>query len=171
MKWKDLILDSFERVPEELEGILKGLKKNDLDWQPHHECNSLGWTVWHLARVQDAQIADLAGKEQVYLADMWYTKFKRSPDPKDTGFGDTAAEVAAFESPNAEVLLGYIRSTTDRSRRVVTSITPAKLSRILDEPWFKPKPTIGVRLVSILADAHHHTGEASYIRGLWKAKK
>jgi len=81
MEWKELLLDGYGRIPQELEKILKGLTKADLDWQPHPACNSIGWTVWHLARVQDARIADLAGKEQVYLKDGRHAKFSRPGDP------------------------------------------------------------------------------------------
>jgi hypothetical protein len=171
MEWKDLVLDGYGRIPQELEEILKNVTKADLDWQPHPDCNSLGWTVWHLARVQDAQIAALMGWEQVYISGKWYTKFKRRADPKDTGFGDTAREVAAFKSPAKSVLLEYTRAVTEQSRRYITSLEPADLKRVLDEPWFQPLPTAAVRIVSILADGHQHTGEASYIRGLRAAMK
>jgi hypothetical protein len=170
MEWKGLILDGYDRMPQELEEVLKGLKKTDLDWQPKTECNSIGWTVWHLARVQDAQIAELMNEEQVYLKQKWYAKFERPTDPKDTGFGDTPQDVASFKSPSANVLSGYIRSTIDQSKTYINAISNTELDRVLDEPWFQPRPTVAVRLVSILADGHQHIGEASYIRGLLKAK-
>ena len=105
------------------------MKESDLNWQPNPECNSLGWTVWHLGRVEDAQIADLAGEEQVYLKAKWYAKFNRPPDGRDTGFGDTAEEVAAFRSPGAEVLLGYIKDSTEESKRYIRSLSSAELDR------------------------------------------
>jgi hypothetical protein len=169
MEWKELLLDGYGRIVKELEGILQGLSKHDLDWQPDPQCNSIGWTIWHMTRGQDAQIADLAGKEQIYLKEKWYEKFSRPADPKDTGFGDTAQQVGAFRSPLRTVLLGYLGATTEQSKSYINSIGPADLDRVLNEPWFTPLPTVGVRLVSILADGHHHTGEASYIRGLQKA--
>ncbi len=171
MEWRELIIDGYQRVPRELAKILEDLSEEDLDWQPSAVSNSLGWTVWHLARVQDAQIADLAGKGQVYLMEKWYTKFKRSPDGLDTGFGHSPQQVAGFRSPAAEVLLGYVRKTNEASRSYINSVTPADLERVLDEPWYQPRPTVAVRLVSILADAHQHPGEASYIRGLRAALK
>lgn len=170
MEWKGLLLDGYDRIPQELEEILKGLQEADLDWQPDKQCNSLGWTVWHLARVQDTQIAKLMSVEQVYLKDKWYARFNRPADPKDTGFGDTPQDVAGFKSPAPEVLLGYVRSAVDQSKHYINSISAADLDQVLDEPWFQPPPTAGVRLVSILADGHQHAGEASYIRGLLKAR-
>lgn len=54
MKWQDLIIDGYGRVLESLESALDGLSQADLDHQPKADCNSIGWIVWHLARVQDA---------------------------------------------------------------------------------------------------------------------
>ena len=168
MEWKELLLDGYERIPQELEKILAGLKPLDLDWRPNPECNSIGWTIWHLARVQDVQIANMMGEEQVYLKEKWFAKFNRPSDPRDSGFGATVQDVAGFKSPDRQVLLEYVKVTTDQSKRYIKSIPAGELDRVLDEPRFNPLPTVGVRLVSILADGHQHTGEASYICGLWK---
>jgi len=65
MKWKDLIINGYSRIPELLENVLKGLTQDDLDWQPRHDCNSIGWLIWHLTRQQYAQTASLMGKEQL----------------------------------------------------------------------------------------------------------
>jgi hypothetical protein len=169
MEWKSLLLDGYERIPQEVEEIIGGLLPEDLNWQPGPEGNSIGWIVWHLARVQDAQIADLMGEEQVYIKEKWYAKFNRPARRRDTGFGATRQEVAEFQSPDSQVLLEYVKATTRQSLRYINSISAAELDRVLDEPWFTPRPTVGVRLTSILADGHQHTGEASYIAGLRKA--
>jgi hypothetical protein len=171
MEWKELILDGYGRIEQKLEPILKGLTKKELDWQPCAACNTIGWTVWHLARVQDVQIAELMGEDQVYLKDKWYERFKREADPEDTGFGDSAEDVAAFRSPDVKTQMGYLRATLEQSRNYLNSISPEDLDRVLNEPWFKPLPTVAVRLVSILADGHQHAGEVSYIHGLMKEQR
>lgn len=170
MEWRELIVDGYDRLPDLVKEALAGLSMADLDWQPRRECNSLGWTVWHLTRVQDHQIADLMGAEQLWIRDGWHRRFKRPPDPGDTGYGDTPGQVRAFRSPSARVQLEYLRAVVERTRQYLASLAPADLDRELDEPWQQPPPTVGVRLVSVLADAHQHAGEASYIRGLLKAR-
>jgi hypothetical protein len=120
--------------------------------------------------VQDAQIADLMGEPDLWTRDGWHAKFDRPPDHDDHGYGHTAAQVRAFRSPSSKVQLDYLRATTDRTKRYLASLKPAELDRALDESWYTPRPTVAVRLVSILADCHHHAGEASYIRGLLKAR-
>jgi hypothetical protein len=167
--WRELIVDGYDRLPDLMKEVLAGLRAADLDWQPGGDCNSLGWTAWHLTRVQDSQIADLAGKEQRWIEDGWHRKFDRAADPDDTGYGHTPAEVRAFRSPSVKVQFDYLRATVERTREYLAAVDSADLDRELDEPY-RPRPTVGVRIVSILADCHQHAGEASYIRGLLEAR-
>ena len=170
MEWKDLLIDGYGRVPEFLENVLKGLTQDDLDWQPRHDCNSIGWLIWHLTRQQDAQTASLIGEEQLWIRNEWYAKFARQPEPNDVGFGHSPEQVSAFRSPVAKVLLDYSRAVVERSRQYISNLSEIDLDRELNEPWFQPLPTVGVRLVSILNDSIIHAGQAAYVRGLRQGK-
>ncbi len=168
MDWRNLVIDGFGRIFETLDPALQGLSRDDLDRQPKPGSNPLGWTVWHLARGQDSQIADLANSEQLWLKDGWHKKFNRPDDAEDTGYGDSAAEVADFNSPTAAVLLEYCRAVVAASQRYLKLIDDKNLARVLDEDY-QPRPTVGVRIVSIMADSLGHAGEAACIRGLIKS--
>jgi hypothetical protein len=170
MEWRDLIIDGYGRVVEGLEHTLGGVSRADLDKQPKEDCNSMGWLAWHLVRGQDAQIADLMGAEQLWLSEGWHAKFGRPADPRDTGFGHTPEQVAAFRSPEPQVFIDYARACTDRTKSYLAQLTPFELSRELDEPQWQPLPTVGVRLVSILDDELLHVGQIGYVRGLLKGK-
>jgi len=170
MEWQELIIDSYERILEILESALEGLTQTDLNGQPHSDSNSIGWLVWHLTRVQDDHIADLMGEEQLWIKDEWHSKFNRAPDRKDIGFGHSSEKVSAFKSPDIEILLEYHRAVLERSKRYIRNISEAELDRQLDEPWFQPLPTVGVRLVSVMSDCLQHAGQACYVRGLLKGK-
>ena len=170
MEWRELIVDAYERLPELAEEGLAGIRQADLDWQPWPGLNPLGWTVWHLTRVQDGQIADLmqAPEEDLWTRDGWHAKFNRPPDHDDSGYGHTAAQVKAFRSPSAKVQLDYLRAVTERTKQYLASVTTTELDRPL-EPGPDPS-TVAVRIVSIVTDCHLHAGEASYINGLIKAR-
>ena len=170
MKWKYILIDGYSRIPEFLENVLKGLTQDDLDWQPKHDCNSIGWLVWHLTRQQDAQIASLIGGEQLWVTDRWYTKFGRQPEPDDVGFGHSPEQVSAFKSLESRTLLDYNRAVVERSKQYISSLSENDLDRELNEPWFQPLPTVGVRLVSILDDSVLHAGQAAYVRGMRQGK-
>ncbi len=169
MNWQQILADGFGRLPEFLERILAGLSKEDISWRPHEDCNSIGWLCWHLTRQQDAQIADLAGTEQVWIKEGWHAKFNRPADPGDMGFGHTPEQVAALEIPDAKTLVGYQRAALGRTLEYINSLSEADLDRELGGPW-QPPPTVGVRLVSVLEDAIIHAGQAAYIRGLRQGK-
>ncbi len=170
MEWQGLITDSYGRVLEILEKALDGLTLDDLKEQPHPDCNSMGWLTWHLTRVQDDHIADLMGEEQLWIKDKWHARFNRPPDRKDIGFGHSSEDVVAFKSPDVESLLAYHRAVLDRSRRYISNLSATDLDRELDEPWYQPLPTVGVRLVSVMSDCLQHAGQVSYVRGLLKGK-
>jgi hypothetical protein len=170
MEWEDLLIDGYGRIPEFLENVLKGLTRGDLDWQPRYDCNSIGWLIWHLTRLQDVQTASLMDEEQLWIRDEWYTKFGRQPEPDDIGFGHGLEQVSAFKSPEAKILLDYNRAVVQRSKQYISSLSETDLDRELDEPWFQPLPTVGVRLVSILDDSLLHAGQAAYVRGLRQGK-
>jgi len=170
MEWNDLLADGYGRISDTVKDVLHGLSKEDLNWQPRPDCNSIGWTLWHLARVQDSQIADLMGKEQLWIKEKWHLKFKRKADPKDTGFGDTPEDVAAFQSPSTKILMDYLNDVIGQSKQYFPTLSKSDLDKELNEPWFKPLPTVGVRLISILSDGLLHAGESAYLHGLRQGK-
>ena len=166
MDWKGLLTDGYGRILGVLERSLNGLTEDDLKWQPRTDANSIGWLAWHLTRVQDDHISSLAGEEQLWIKDGWHAKFNRPPDPKDRGFGHTPEQVAAFGSPDVETLLAYHRAVLERSKRYFLTLSEDDLDRELDEPQYQPLPTVGVRLISVLADNLQHAGQVAYVRGL-----
>jgi hypothetical protein len=170
MEWHDLLADGYGRVLEFMQSVLRGLNQDDLNWQPHQDCNSIGWLAWHLTRQQDAQIASLMGDEQLWTRDGWHSKFHRPPDPGDIGFGQTPEQVSAFKSPDVQTLLDYHHAVVERSKQYFLTLSRTDLDRELNEPWFQPLPTVGVRLVSILEDSLLHAGQAAYVRGVRQGK-
>ena len=170
MEWQELIIDGYERILQVLEEALDGLTQDDLNQQPHPDCNSMGWLTWHLTRVQDDHIASLMGKDQLWTSEGWHAKFNRAPEPKDIGFGHSSEDVAAFQSPDVKTLLGYHRAVLERTKDYIATLSLSDLSRELDEPWYKPLPTVGVRLISIMSDSLQHAGQIAYLRGLLKGK-
>ena len=170
MEWQQLITDGYGRVLQVLEKALDRLTQDDLDQQPNPDCNSMGWLTWHLTRVQDHHIADLMGQEQLWVKNGWHAKFDRAPNPLDNGFGHSSEDVAAFRAPEVRTLLGYHRAVLERSKSYINTLSATDLDRELNEPWYQPLPTAGVRLVSIMSDNLQHAGQVAYLRGLLTGK-
>lgn len=163
-----LLVEAYSRVPELARRAVHGLTAEQLAWAPAKGANPIAWLVWHLARGQDAQIAAVAGTEQVYLAGDWADSFGLEPDAADTGYGHDADAVSAVRPASAEALLDYLDAVHAATLCFLGTLTEAELDRIVDAAW-DPPVTLGARLVSIVVDDVQHAGQAAYVRGLQTA--
>ena len=66
---------------------------------------------------------------------------------------------------SADLLLGYLRATTDRTLEYLATLTDDDLDAVVDDAW-DPPVTAAVRIVSILDDCVQHAGQAGFVRGL-----
>ncbi|MPY63758.1 mycothiol transferase [Streptomyces spongiae] len=165
MHSKDVLTDAFGRIREEVHAAVEGLSPDDLNTPPQDGANSVSWLVWHLTRIQDDHVADAAGQEQVWLADGWADRFALGLPARDTGYGHTPGKVAQVRVDSGGLLLGYHDAVHERTLAFVGGLHDNDLDRIVDENW-TPAVTLGVRLVSVVADDLQHVGQAAYVRGL-----
>jgi hypothetical protein len=157
--------DAFGRVRDEVHDAVDGLTPDELAYRVDPGANSIAWLVWHLARVQDDHVADVAETDQVWIANGWVTRFGLPFDPTDTGYGHSADEVREVRGLSAQLLTGYYDAVYDQTVKYVRRLTDADLPRIVDEGW-DPPVTLGVRLVSVIGDTLQHAGQAAFVRGV-----
>ena len=165
MDTASLLLELYGRIPPLAARAVDGLDVEELCTAPEPGANTVGWLVWHLARVQDHHVAELLGTEQVWVHGDWARRTGLEPDPSNTGYGHTAEEVASVRPENSEVLLDYLEVVQDRTTEMLEGLAPEALDRVVDDRW-DPPVTLGVRLVSIADDSLQHAGQAAYVRGL-----
>jgi uncharacterized protein DUF664 len=165
MREREVLIDGFGRLPELVRSVVDGLTPELLRWAPAPDANSIGWIVWHLARVQDDHVAELLGDDQEWAEGRWAARFGLPADTMDTGYGYVAADVARVRPSGPDVLVAYYDAVAHRTRRLLDTLTADGLDRIVDERW-DPPVTLGVRLVSVLSDDLQHVGQAAYVRGL-----
>lgn len=161
---RDLLRDAFTRLVEHADELADGLTDEVANYRPTAQANSIAWLLWHSARVQDIQVADVAGVEQVWTRDGWVDRFGLDLPRDDSGYGHTAADVAKVRAP-AQLLAGYYRGVHQLTLAYLDGITAEELARVVDTHW-DPPVTAGVRLVSIIDDCAQHLGQAAYLRGL-----
>lgn len=162
----EVLTDAFERVRESALQVLDELSDDDLRHRPGPDANPIGWLVWHLARVQDDHVADVAGSPQVY--DAFVDRFDLPYDATAIGYGQSSADVAAFSAP-ADLLAAYVEAVHARTVDYLASLESADLDRVVDTRW-DPPVTLGARLVSVVNDDTQHVGQAAYVRGLLQAR-
>ncbi|MFE5285213.1 DinB family protein [Nocardia sp. NPDC056611] len=161
----DLLVDAFGRIKENVHGTVADLTQAELGIQPDGDANSIAWLIWHLTRVQDDHIADVAGTEQLWTAGGWSTRFNLPFDATATGYAHNPTDVAALADVPADLLLAYYDAVHAATITYVSTLTDADLPRIVDTRW-DPPVTLGVRLVSVIDDDIQHAGQAAYIRGM-----
>ncbi|MDL2080896.1 DUF664 domain-containing protein [Streptomyces sp. GXMU-J15] len=169
MHAKDILIDGYGRIQEEVHATVEGLDPDDLNARPGPAANSISWLVWHLTRVQDDHIADAFGLEQVWLAQDFHKTFGLDLPPHDTGYGHSPAKVAKVRADSGDLLTGYYDAVHARTLGALRELAAKDLERVVDERW-DPPVTLGVRLVSVLSDDLQHIGQAAYVRGLLQAE-
>lgn len=160
----DVLQDGFGRVDDLVRGAVADLTDDELAERLGDGANTVAWLVWHLARVQDAQVAPLAGREQVWTAHGWADRFGLPFDDAATGYGQDPAEAARVRVP-AELLVGYAQAATRVTTAYLATLSDEDLDGVVDEDW-DPPVTRGVRLVSVLGDVLEHAGQAAFVRGV-----
>jgi hypothetical protein len=165
----EVLRDLFGRTREAVPDLVSGVSPDDLLWRPDPAANSVAWLVWHLTRVQDDHVADVAGTEQVWTAGGWHERFALPFDSSETGYGHSAEQVAAVRISSAQLLIDYHQAVFERSRQYLNGLGEAELARVVDDSW-DPPVTLSVRLVSVLSDDLQHAGQASYLKGLLARK-
>jgi uncharacterized damage-inducible protein DinB len=159
-----LLTDAFGRVLETALAALDGLDDDALLARPAPEANSIAWLVWHLSRIQDDHVAEVAGREQVWTSEGYAVRFGLPFDDAATGYGFTADDVAAVRAGGG-LLADYLRAVHARTVEFLEGVTEDDLDRVVDRSW-DPPVTLGVRLVSVISDDLQHAGQAAYLRGL-----
>ena len=160
----DLLTDAFGRIREAVHQAVDGLSRDELRFRVDEEANSIAWLVWHLTRIQDDHIADVAEVEQVWTAGGWVDRFALPLDRLDHGYGHSASQVAAVQA-DAELLTAYHDAVYEQTLRFLEGISDSDLPRIVDTRW-DPPVTLAVRLVSVISDDLQHAGQAAFIRGI-----
>ncbi|MFE7801380.1 DUF664 domain-containing protein [Nocardia sp. NPDC057440] len=165
----DVLADAYGRIQEVVHEAVDGLTEDHLAYRIEPGANSIAWLIWHLTRVQDDHVADVAGVEQVWTAQGWYDRFGLPIDRRATGYGDRPENIAAIQA-TADLLLGYYDAVHEQTLRFVRGLTAHDLGRIVDTRW-DPPVTLSVRLVSVISDDLQHAGQAAYVRGVIERTK
>lgn len=160
-----LLHDAFSRITGVVHWTVDGLDVDDLRWRPDADANPVGWLVWHLTRIQDDHVAEIADREQVWTQRDWAAEFGLPSGAMDHGWGHTSDEVARIRPASPAVLLDYHDQVATATGQVIDTLDEAALDRIIDDSY-DPPVSVGVRIVSVVDDNTQHAGQAAYLRGM-----
>ena len=172
MQTSDVLADGFARVHGIVHRVLTGISADALAGRIDPGANSIAWLIWHLTRIQDDHVADVAGTGAgLDRAEGWGGNWFGLPfpvaEPYRTGITSArggrrwyACWVDLLGEEYHEAVFGHhdqVRAGPPREADLgprggrATRIRPV---------------TLGVRLVSVVSDDLQHGGQASYVRGV-----
>jgi hypothetical protein len=163
MDVRGVLTEGFGRITELYDDVVEGLDQRTLHERPGGTGNPIGWLLWHTARGQDAQVADLAGEGQVW--ERFQERFGMENGTDDTGYGHTSEQVDALRIEDPQLLADYHHDVTLATARYLQTVDEKELEREVDQS-LDPPVTAGQRLISIEADCLQHLGQAAYVKGL-----
>jgi hypothetical protein len=165
METPDLLLYAYDQVEEVFRAAVSGLSAEQLAARLDPGANPIAWLAWHLTRVQDDHVADVAGREQVYTAQGFAERFALPVGPDAIGYGFSAEQVGQVRVESADLLLEYHAAVHAQTADFLRGLSAGDLDRVVDERW-DPPVTLGVRLFSVVGDDLEHIGQAAYVRGV-----
>ena len=160
----DLLIDAFDRIRDTVHEVVDGLSPDELAVRIDEGANSVAWLVWHLTRIQDNHLADMAGTDEVWIEQEWTGQFALPFSPRSTGYGHSPKDVAAVRGVAGESLVEYHDAVHERTVTYIGTLKDADFGRVIDRTWV-PAVTLGVRLVSVISDDLQHAGQAAFIKG------
>ncbi|WP_445402854.1 mycothiol transferase [Streptomyces sp. LE64] len=165
MTGADLLADAFGRVREQVHEVVEGLAPDTLTARIDPEANSIAWLVWHLTRVQDDHVCAAAGTEQEWTRGDWVTRFDLPYARLATGYGHSSRQVGRMHVTSGALLVDYHDAVQERTADFVRALDGPAMERVVDERW-SPPVTLGVRLVSVVAEGLQHVGQAAFVQGV-----
>lgn len=162
---REILRDSFERIRELVESVCDGLDPEIGRFRVGTDANPPAWLIWHLTRVQDDHVAELADVDQIWPR--WLDRFELPFPTEATGYGQSPDDTGLVRV-DGSLLAGYHAEVHAMTLRYIASLDDAELARIVDERW-DPPVTASARLVSVIGDCLQHLGQADYVLGIWRA--
>jgi len=156
------ISDCLAEVHLRLMAICGNLTNDELLWPPAPTSNNIGFIVWHLARGEDARIAD-TGKldENIWATELRYNRFGQpitAPDPGDR------MGLRALAIPSSEMLVGYAESARRRTLKYPSGLSDSGLDQAPDPD--RPDLAVASSLRHLATHKNNHHGQIDYLRGL-----
>ncbi len=166
MDVKGFALQSLSESQSALMQAVDGLSQEELMTQPQPGANHIAFTLWHMLRVEDWFFHYLFQRvPQVWESEKWHEKLNLPDDPRVTGFGYTAEQVASFPSVPLRDLIAYGEAVRASTVDYLRSLGPARFDEIVKSRLFG-EVSMGNLIGHLLLEIAQHVGQIAYIRGL-----
>jgi hypothetical protein len=133
---------------------------------------SIGFLVWHYARVLDRWVHSRALQILQLWEQGWAGRFDRLPaDPDDTGFAFTDEQMEVFEAPPAELLLAYAEMARNKAIEFLEGLDDYALENVTVVNPRGGRITLQTMFQQLIWEFNQHSGQIAYLRGLQRGNE
>ena len=168
----EVLLDWLQDLAKNMREEIESLSVEDLAWQPDAEANTIGVTVWHMARWLDVLAVQTLQREAPEQ-EQWHTRGwtkKTGYDPRGIGYrglgvvtGYTLEEVKVIPRLTAENLLAYFEQTSEALSEQLRLLPPGTLHQ---PPTPTSRRTVYESIKPILQGCFGHVGEIEALKAM-----
>ena len=168
MSATETAMSALERNWGMVDKALEGVDDAMLGDRLNEESNSMGWLVFHMNRIVDRFVNTWCqDAPQLWAKDGWHQKFGLDDDDNNTGQGWTKEQVADWQLPPRDTLIGYYEAVKTAARDYLQSLSASDFERQLNLPP-RPVASIGNFLGVLVFDNCVHGGQIAHLRGYYK---
>lgn len=164
MDIRDLLIDGIEQLTDWMDGALKDLSAEQVNWDPPGNAVSVGFNAWHVMRTTD-NIVNFVFKKTppIWMAQGYVEKLGL---PKvEQGTGMSLEDAHALTISNVELLRDYGRSVGADAIAFLKDVSVAALEEVqLIKPLGEMPKWRVVRQV-IMTHGFMHLGEINALKG------
>ena len=164
MSLKSFVRQVFDMQERDLLSNLEGLSETQIDWRPVPHANSIGFLVWHCARVEDGWVLRVfQGQKHLWVTDGWAQRMGMPEDQRDMGFNYSQEQLEAFKSPPLDDLLAYRSAVRQATHAFLEGWDESDTTEVR-APW--GGALVRDILAQLVWELNQHSGQIAYIRGL-----
>lgn len=173
----ELIAEWLNDMERNVHRALEKMPADYLAWQPDSEANSIGVTVWHMARWLDI-LGTMLIDSQDASQELWFTRGwaeKTKYDPRGIGSnglgavtGYSQTEVKAVPAMDAADLLAYYVQVSQALHERFLRLIPADLNRLVNGLGSGAPSSVYTWIKDIMQGCLAHVGEIFAIRAMYK---
>ena len=159
----EFIEDALNREQQYLSEAVRDLTPAELAWRPGPEANPIGWTLWHMYRVEDMWLQFFIQRQpEIWEREGWHGQF--GLPTRDNGFGHTPEQVANFPALDLARLNQYGEAVRSGTLSYLRGRSPADFD-IVPRPQ-RPELSVGAVLRQVIGELYQHLGQIAYLKGL-----
>ncbi|MFQ6029716.1 MAG: DinB family protein [Dehalococcoidia bacterium] len=163
MTLNEFIEDAFNREQQFLQEAIQDLTPQELVWRPGPEANTIGWTLWHMLRVEDMWFQFFIQRQlELWEREGWHEKF--GLPTRDNGFGHSPEQVANFPALDLAQLLQYGAAVRAGTLSYLRGLAPDDFDTVPREQ--RPELSVGAVFRQVTGELYQHVGQIAYLKGL-----